>query len=250
MNRIVPYTAVAGILLSLSCASTGQLRMGTAYEKVVTHKVSEEDSWVSLSEAYYGDAERAPQLAGYNGSDQSVFPETGSGIRVPMTRRDIDRFEERLVAVKEYNKGLELASAGKYRDASERFREALKIDPSLSDASFNLAVAYQKLSLHKNAATVLKALIVKRKDNPEFYYAIGVSYFHLKEYEKARGSFLDALALNDSHLKSLFSLAVAYQKTGKDSEAERCWERYLEISGEGEWADEARSRLEALREKK
>ena len=229
---------------------TSEAEKMAGVEKVVTHKVSEEDSWVSLSEAYDGDAERASKLAAYNGSGQSVFPETGSGIRVPMTRRDIDRFEERLVAVKEYNRGLELASDGMYRDASERFREALKIDPSLSDASFNLAVAYQKLSLHKNAATVLKALLVKRRDNPDFHYALGVSYFHLRKYKNARKSFLDALALDDGHLKALFSLAVAYQKSGKDSEAERCWERYLEISGEGEWAEEARSRLKVLREKR
>ena len=241
------YITAASFLFLLSCASSSQLRTGKAYEKVVTHKVSEEDTWVSIAETYYGETERALQLAAYNGSEQGVAPEKGSGVKVPMTHRDIEGFEERVEAVKKYNSGLEQASNGRYRDASEKFREALKLDPFLSDASFNLALSYQKLSLYKNASTVLRALIVRKKENPEYYYALGVSYFHMREYKKAGRSFLDALSLNDSHLKSLFSLAVIHEKTGKVSEAEKCWERYLEISGEGEWAEEARSRLKSLR---
>ncbi|MBN2184892.1 MAG: tetratricopeptide repeat protein [Candidatus Krumholzibacteriota bacterium] len=247
--RGILYIIAASILFLMACASSGQLRTGKAYEKVVTHKVSDEDTWPSIAEAFYGEAERAFQLAEYNGSVLDKDPERGSGVKVPMTRRDIERFEKRLDAVKKYNRGLELASDGRYRDASERFREALKLDPFLSDASFNLALTYQKLSLYKNAATVLQALIVRKKENPEYYYALGVSYFHMRDYKKAGRSFLDALSLNDCHLKSLFSLAVIHEKTGKDSEAEKCWERYLEISGEGEWAEEARSRLESLRGK-
>ena len=241
------FITMASFLFLISCASSSQFRTGKVYEKVVTHKVSDEDTWSSIAETYYGDIEHAVQLAIYNGSDQGTVPEKGTGVKVPMTHRDIAGFEKRLEAVKKYNSGLDLASNGRFRDATGRFQEALKLDPSLSDASFNLAVTYQKLSLYKNAATVLRALIVREKENPEYFYALGVSYFHMKEYKKAGISFLEALSLNDCHLKSLFSLAVIHEKMGKDSEAEKCWERYLEISGEGEWAEEARSRLKSLR---
>ncbi|MBN2070433.1 MAG: tetratricopeptide repeat protein [Candidatus Krumholzibacteriota bacterium] len=236
------------LVFFLSCSSTRQLRTGKVYEKVITHKVGADDTWGSIAESYYGDRDRAEQLAGYNGAGDLAPPENGSGVKIPMSRSDLAQFDRRLEAVRKYNDGIGLVSEGRFREAVGIFQEALRINPSFPDASFNLAVTYQRLSLYKDAAEVLETLVTREKGNPEYFYALGASYFHMKDYVKAKRSFQDALVIDGVHLKSLFSLAVVYEKSGDYQDAEKCWEKYIGASEEGQWMEEAKSRLQSLRD--
>ncbi|MCK4236365.1 MAG: tetratricopeptide repeat protein, partial [Candidatus Krumholzibacteria bacterium] len=120
------------------------------------------------------------------------------------------------------------------------------IDPIFSDASFNLAVTYQKLGLHRNAAAVLEDLMSRFPDNPGYLFALGHSLYHIGDLGGARETFSDVLSIDPGHLKALFSLAVVCEKMGREDEARRMWVEYLELDPKGEWAVEARSHLESL----
>ena len=160
---------------------------------------------------------------------------------------DLDAIEKDIDAAKIYNLGLKLVSDGNYAEAIRKFQKALKLDHSLHDASFNLAVTYQRLGLHKNAVAVLRDLSIRVKGKTEYLFALGNSLFHIGKIEDAEKSFQGVLDSDPAHLKSIYSLAIIYEKRDKKEKALKMWQRYLKLDPSSDWADKARSHLAAIR---
>jgi len=238
------------ILCLLICAGCAGKRSASPadgeVETVVTHRVGHGETWESISFDFYGESGRADDLAVYNGQTPGEPPEAGTGVRIPLSKKDLQLLRGTLDAVAINNEGLDLAARGNYAEAVQRFEEARALDPDFTDAAYNLAVTYQKLGLHEKAAMHLEELILIDKTDPRYRYALGVSSYHMGKYRKAAKSFEKALALDPNNLKSLFSLAAVYEKMGKEQKAEQLFREYIERDPGGEWADEARTRLEKL----
>jgi tetratricopeptide (TPR) repeat protein len=240
------------MLLAALLASCGGGRKGLPAEEpagIVTHKVVPGESWESISEEYYGSGARAVALAEFNRADPAEPPRAGRGIRIPLSADDLDALDSRLDASSVYNEGLDLAMSGDYAGAVEKFEKALKMDPDLYEASFNLAVTYQKLGLHARAETVLEDLVASEPGVADYYFALGNSRFHLGDYGGAARAFRWALDADPGHLEALYSLAVSQEKMGRMSDAMATWRSYLELDPSSEWADEARKRLGKLEKK-
>jgi len=230
-----------------SCAGMGpapEVRERT--EQVVTHRVEAGETWKTMARDFYGDERRGALLARDNGRDESEPPGAGSAVRVFLTARDVKRIQGRLDAAREYNEGLDLVSGGNYAAAVPKFEEAVKLDPFFNDASFNLAVSYEKLGFHEKALTILEDLVEVSPGNPDYRYALGASLFAGGDLGGAEKAFREALAREPAHRKSLFSLAVVLEKRGKTEEAKSRFREYLALDPDGEWGDAARSRIEAL----
>ncbi len=215
-------------------------------EQVVTHRVAQGETWRSLARDFYGDEDRADALARDNGMDVSVEPRAGSGVRVFLSERDAKRARSRLDAAREYNTGLDFAAEGNYAAAIGRFEEAVKLDPGLVDASYNLAIAYEKLGYHDKASAILDDLVTVVPESTAYRYALGVSRYGAGDLEGAERAFLAALAVEPDHRKSLFSLAVVLEKRGAVEQAKERFRRYLALDPDGEWADSARAHLKTL----
>ncbi len=218
--------------------------------KVVMHRVERGETWQSISRDFYGDEGRARELAQDNASDLLIAPRPGSTIRVLVAAHEADEAQAKLEASRAYDAGLDLASAGRYADAALRFQEALRLNPKLHEASFNLAVSYQKLGYHDKAIDILRDLIVVSPGNVDYLYALGASLFETGEFAEARRTFSDVLARDSANRKALFSFAVACEKTGKLDQARSSFERYLALDPHGEWSDAARAHLESLRSRR
>jgi tetratricopeptide (TPR) repeat protein len=240
----------AALLLCAAMISCGGERAGAPsrepVEQVVTHRVAQGETWRSLARDFYGDEGRAASLARDNGMDPSVEPRPGSGVRIFLSERDANLVRSRLDAAREYNAGLDLAGEGNYAAAIGRFEEAVTLDPDLADASYNLAIAYEKLGYHRKAASILDDLVSVAPENTAYRYALGASLYGAGDLEGAERAFLAALAVEPDHLKSLYSLAVVFEKRGSTEQAKERFRRYLALDPEGEWAESARSHLTAL----
>jgi len=235
------------LLTVLSCAGEKTVpRAREPVEQVITHRVESGETWHSLARDFYGDEGRAAALALDNRMDAGVEPHAGSAVRIILSARDARRIKSRLDAAREYNAGLDLASAGNYAAASQKFEEAVKLDPYFNDASFNLAVTYGKLGFHAKAVSILKELASVSPGNAGYRYALGASLFDAGDLAGAEKVFLDILAAAPSDRKSVFSLAVILEKRGKTDMAIRRFRQYLVLDSDGEWAESARGHLSAL----
>jgi len=245
--RSIPFIAVLAFLTLCSCA--GQKPAAPPrepVEQVVTHRVESGETWRSLAADFYGDGLRAEALARDNGMDARTEPAAGSAVRITLSEADARGVKSRLDAAREYNAGLDLAAAGNYAEASQKFEEALKLDPSLRDASFNLAIAYEKLAFHGRAASILKQLVTVEPGSAVYRYALGASLFGAGDLGGAEKAFLEALAAAPNDSRAVFSLGVVLEKRGRLEEAKSRFREYLSIDPAGPWADEARSRLDSL----
>ena len=250
MNRLFAFVLLVILAAAMvSCGGGGKSVSTGKPASTVTHKVVPGESWASISEDFYGSADRAEALANFNRADLSAQPPSGKGIRIPLSPDDLDMLDSRLDAASIYNEGLDLAAKGDYAGAVDKFREALDEDSDLLEASFNLAVTYQKLGLHSNAETVLEDLVTKEPGNAEYYFALGNARFYQGNYSNAARAFRWALDADPGHLRALYSLAVSQEKMGDESKAKGTWRKYLELDPDSEWADEARARLGTLEKK-
>jgi tetratricopeptide (TPR) repeat protein len=218
--------------------------------RVMTHRVAFGETWQSIARDFYGDESRSRELAQDNGSDLSRALREGSTIRVLLTAREAETIQAKLEASRVYNAGLDLASSGDYAEAALKFEDALKLNPLFPDASFNLAIAYQKLGYQKRAIDMLRDLLVVSPGNADYLYALGASLFDSGDVAAARRTFSEVVDKDPTNRKALFSFAVACEKTGKLDEARNAFERYLQLDPYGEWADAARSHLESLQSRR
>ena len=250
-NRIIRVFLIIGacsLLIPASCAVRKTPFEEGGVSRVITHMVAAGETWRSIARDYYGRPGRADDLAAYNGFEENDKPRPGTGIKIPLSRGDLESIRESEKAVSVYNGGLEDLAEGNFAEAVARFREAIKLDRNLYDAYFNLGVTYQRMSLHDKAVTVLKDLIVRSGSNPEYHYGLGNSYFYTGRYEKAEEAFQKALELQPDHAKSVFSLGILYEKTGETEQAVRTWKRYLRLDSDSAWADRARTHLKSAGE--
>ena len=245
--RCIPFIAPLAYLALCSCAGEKAAAPARApVEQVVTHRVESGETWRSLAADFYGDGGRAEALARDNGMEARSEPAAGSAVRIPLSEREARGVKSRLVAARAYNAGLDLAAAGNYAEASQKFEEALKLDPSLRDASLNLAIAYEKLAFHDRAVSILRELVSVEPGSAVYRYALGASLFGAGDLGGAEKAFLEVLARAPNDSRAVFSLGVVLEKRGKPEEAKSRFREYLSIDPAGAWADEARSRLDAL----
>ncbi len=241
--------AALAILLAAASSCGGPKRSAISPERVaqvVTHRVEQGESWKSLARDFYGDESRAADIARSNGMDLAAPPRAGAAVRISLGARDASRLERRLEAARDYNAGLDLAESGNYAAAAERFEEALKLDPSFRDASFNYALVCGKLGAHAKAIRALRELVSVEPARADYRYALGAAHFAAAELASAAKAFEAVLKIEPRHARAVFSLAAVLERQGKAPEAARLYERYLSLDPEGEWAEAARSRIEAL----
>jgi tetratricopeptide (TPR) repeat protein len=235
------------VLAMASCAGEKPAPQGAGgAERIVTHRVEAGETWRSIARDFYGDEDRAERVARDNGTSATGQPVPGSAVRIALADRDMKRVRQRVDAASEYNEGLDLASQGNYAAAAEKFEEASKLDPSFNDASFNLAILYDRLGFREKAAGILKDLVSVAPENLDYRYALGAALFGEGDLAGAEKAFEEVLAREPHNRDALFSMAVVCEKRGKAEEAKSRFRQYLLIEPEGEWAQLARAHLERL----
>jgi tetratricopeptide (TPR) repeat protein len=138
------------------------------------------------------------------------------------------------------------------------FRRAVEVNPYLRFNQLKLAVSLlQAGEATGNKAYVEEAIPEFKKvaqfspDYFEAYYNLGVAYYYLKDFRKARFYFEKTLSLNKDEKDAWFLLGKVAEKEGKPKEALKFYERSLKVwekekrlksKGEANWELEEKAK--------
>lgn len=108
------------------------------------------------------------------------------------------------------NASLQVARAynaiGNYDKAIAQYTATLAKNPNLDIAQFELGKLLLKTKNHQLALEAFETLVSTKQQNPEYYYYLGRTLENSKKQEKANDAFRKAVALDSTHLRSLYSL--------------------------------------------
>ncbi len=125
-----------------------------------------------------------------------------------------------------YNIGNAYSDLEEYENASEYYRRALELDPTINQAVFNLARAALETGENGEALEMLQSLESQDSENLLVKEMLAFAWYRAGDSDKAAQYYRDCLGIDAAHSRSLYNLTLL------EKEAEN-------------WGD-ARSYLEAL----
>ncbi len=114
------------------------------------------------------------------------------------------------------NLGALLADSGRVAEANTHFKEAVRLDPNDSDAHLNLGLNLMKVDLPLDALKHFEIFIKKNPDESEVHLQMGILYENTGSWEKAAGSYRNALRIQPKSEQYLTSLAWILATSPRD----------------------------------
>lgn len=130
--------------------------------------------------------------------------------------------------------------------AIAQLQEYLKLKPNDLNALILLANSYKDLGIQEEAVNNYKKIISLQYDNYLAYYNLGLLYHNKDDYEMAQNYFLKVIELNDKYSPAYYALALSYMTDKEGKKAEELFKKYLEIDPDGEYREQAKTKLEEL----
>ena len=160
---------------------------------------------------------RNGEVVGVVTSGSSALHNFSSAISVKLIKDKIS--SERVTAIKEsgledyintatyWNSfGLAYYESGKYKDAIDAYKRAIKVDPDYTYAHLNLGVAYLKSHMQKNAIETLKRLIRIDPDNTDAHLNLCLAYLLLNDRGSAIEQYKILKILDSEKADGLFNV--------------------------------------------
>lgn len=133
-------------------------------------------------------------------------------------------------AVEAYDKGNELAEAGKYTEAVLAYGKALEKDPQYVKAYNNRGVSYKALGQNKMAIEDYSKAIGLNPQLPELYNNRGDAYDEIEDYQKALRDYNKAIELNPEYAKAYNNRGATYVKLSDYMQAIRDLNKAIELN--------------------
>ena len=118
-----------------------------------------------------------------------------------------------------FNLAAAYESLSLYSDASGAYQNAIRIKPEDAIAHNKLGIVYANLDIYSFAIREHNEAIRLKPDYQEAYYNLGIAYIKSDKIQKAAETFEKAIRLKPDDAKSYNNLAIAFFKSGKLKEA-------------------------------
>ena len=142
-------------------------------------------------------------------------------------------------------RGLVYFAQKNYWGAQADFKTALDINPNLSDAVFNLALAQEKLNRTKDAIATYDKYLKMNPNSELGYYNRGNLYLKQKNYQEAVADFQRTLNIEDRFVDAHNQIAVAYFKQKKYEDALKEIRHAAEVNTTNKIVNKNKSALES-----
>jgi len=118
-----------------------------------------------------------------------------------------------------YNIGNAYVELGQYDRAVDNFQKALRLDPRLAKADFNLALTYARMKRTAEAETILRRLLQTDPQNTRLLAALGWAYHADGREEDALGQYDAIIAISPADTDALYNSGIILWKLGRKAEA-------------------------------
>jgi len=112
--------------------------------------------------------------------------------------------------------GIILRGKGRFRDSIKEFKHALKLNPSDSDATLELAIAYDEAEMLEEAEGTYKTAIKLRPDYWAGYNNLGIFYWRYGPLSEAANMFRQVTELTPDNIRGYNNLGAVYSIMGQD----------------------------------
>jgi len=122
-------------------------------------------------------------------------------------------------------------SSGRYEEAIEPYKKAIKINPDSTRVYSNLGYVYNNLGMHREAIEACKQAIEIYPDNAEAHVNLGVTYSSLLGmYKEAIKSYKQAIKVNPYYAEAHYNLGLAYGSLGTHREAIEAYKQAISVN--------------------
>jgi tetratricopeptide (TPR) repeat protein len=129
-------------------------------------------------------------------------------------------------------------------EAIENYQRVVDLAPNWIEAHINLGVAYYQLGHLSDARNCFLTAVQIDPLNGISRYNLGCTLEELGELDEAIDHLRHAARAMPAHADVHFNLALAYEKRGERRAAHEQWALCLRYAPSGQWADQARERLQ------
>lgn len=116
--------------------------------------------------------------------------------------------------------GLAYAQMGQYQKASERFAEAVRLEPGDMENRNLLALSQRLAGDPQRALKTLNEALRVNQESADTYYLVGECFMDLKQPAKAAAAYERAVALEPQSAEALYGLGLAYAETGRTADVQ------------------------------
>jgi len=146
----------------------------------------------------------------------------------------------------QYRLGNAYAEAGRYAEAEQAYSRALSINPDHVDATSNLGVIYYRQGRSADAETLFRKVLADHPEDAEIRYNLGGALAAQNRLDEAAAEFAMAIEANPELAQPYLGLGTVYQEQGKRQEAIEALQKYVELSDDPTWREQAKQMLRDL----
>ena len=143
----------------------------------------------------------------------------------------------------------ELISDCRYDDAMELLQKAMEEEPDNIDYNYELARIFMEMGNYASAISNLE-LVADGVRNHLIYYMLAEAYQADEQIDRAIGSYLKALMLNEKFAPAYKKLGMLFLARNDKASATEYFEDYLKLDIHQEEKEQVKQILKRMREKK
>ncbi len=151
-------------------------------------------------------------------------------------------------AEREFDKGMQLMHAGKYKDARKSFQKVVQLDPALPEPWLNLGITQGELNDIDGAIEAFKHVVSIEPKNENGWFLLGAMHTRSGKHARdALAAYQEAVKVNENHADGWVGVGRSYTSLMYYGRAHDAYQRALALLREGKFRGQYPvSRVESL----
>jgi len=151
--------------------------------------------------------------------------------------------ELQVLVLARLNRSMILQGDRKWTEAAAELEAVLALQPDKLEIWGDLAALYLQAGELDSAAATLESGSSAGFESAQHYYSLGARLYRKKRYDDAARAFVAALDIDDSLAAAEKSLGATLEQLGREKEAAKHLERYLELEPDASDRDKIAERI-------